>query len=72
MLSIFFLYKYLSFYANMSANTILKSFKKNRLLNNRLNSMKLKLEISNVKAGLKNAFFQKKVFIVSFQLIQNT
>ena len=31
-----------------------------RLLSNMISNMKLKLEISNVKAGLKNTFFLKK------------
>ena len=46
-----------------------------RLLSNMISNVKLKLEISNVNGGLKKyviVFFFKKVFIVSFRLIQNT
>ena len=51
-----FLYKYIYFYANMCR------------LSSRLSNMRLRLEISTAKAGLKkNAFF--KVFIVSLRLI---
>ena len=38
-------------------NTVLRSFKrKGRLLSNRLSNVKLNLEISNAKAGLKKCF----------------
>ena len=44
-----------------------------RLLNNIISNVKLKLEISNVNAdGKKHIVFLKKVFVVSFGLIQNT
>ena len=46
-----------------------------RLLSNKISNVKLKPEISNIKAGLKKIrFFLKKktVFIASFRLIQNT
>ena len=44
-----------------------------RLLNNIISKVKLKLEISNVNAdGKKHIVFLKKVFLVSFGLIQNT
>ena len=36
-----------------------------RLLSNRLSNMKLKLEISNVKAGLKKRIFLKKIIVFS-------
>ena len=36
-----------------------------RLLSNRLSNMKLKLEISNVKAGLKKRVFFKKIVVFS-------
>ena len=36
-----------------------------RLLSNRLSNMKLKLEISNVKAGLKKHIFLKKIIVFS-------
>ena len=40
-----------------------------RLLSNMISNVKLKLEISKVKAGLKKyTIFFKKVFIVSFRL----
>ena len=44
-----------------------------RLLSNMISNVKLKFEISNVKADWKNTFlFLKKVFVVSFPLIKNT
>ena len=45
-----------------------------RLLSNKISKVKLKPEISNIKAGLKKYVFKKTttVFIVSFRLIQNT
>ena len=36
-----------------------------RLLSNRLSNMELKLEISNVKAGLKKRVFFKKIVVFS-------
>ena len=43
-----------------------------RLSNKMISNVKLKVEISNVKADLKNTLFFFLMFVVSFRLIQNT